>query len=306
MVIVKDAEEISGKFPRVVLTIGNFDGVHRGHQALMRRLINRAGEVGGTSAVFTFDPHPLKVLAPEKCPPLINLPEGKMALFNEVGLDLIVNHAFSEEFALQSPRDFVELTLCRHLRPVEIYVGSDFRFGKGREGNVEYLRGLGDELGFRVIHVEPITYKNVVVSSTLIRELLIKGRVEEAADLLGRPYAVSGTVVEGDARGRKLGFPTANIQTRNEIIPRRGVYAVKVTFDGETYKAITNVGLRPTFKKDSLAIEAFIFDFSDDIYGCSVELEFIARLRDEKAFSSPQELVTQIERDVAACRKILS
>lgn len=306
MLVVNDASEISGKLPRVVLTIGNFDGVHRGHQALMQRLIDRAREIDGTSVVFTFQPHPLKVMAPEKCPPLINLPDQKIAFLGELDLDVMINRAFSKDFAIQSPRDFVELVLYQHLHPVEIYVGSDFRFGKAREGNVEYLSKLGDELGYKVSRVEPIRHKNVVVSSTLIRELIMEGSVEEAQEFLGRTYAISGVVVEGDARGRELGFPTANVQTPNEIIPRKGVYAVKVNCKGKIFKGITNVGLRPTFQKDSLTIEVFIFDFNDDLYGQTITVEFIARLRDEKTFSGPEELVAQIEKDVARARSFLS
>ena len=306
MLVVNDTSEISGKLPRVVLTIGNFDGVHRGHQALMQRLIDRAREIDGTSVVFTFQPHPLKVMAPEKCPPLINLPEQKIAFLGELDLDVMINRVFSKDFAIQSPRDFVELVLYQHLHPVEIYVGSDFRFGKAREGDVEYLSKLGDELGYKVSRVEPIRHKNVVVSSTLIRELIMEGSVEEAQEFLGRTYAISGVVVEGDARGRELGFPTANVRTPNEIIPRKGVYAVKVNCKGEIREGITNVGLRPTFQKDSLTIEVFIFDFNDDLYGQTITVEFIARLRDEKTFSGPKELVAQIEKDVDRARSILS
>jgi riboflavin kinase/FMN adenylyltransferase len=306
MLLVKDTSEIAGKCSRVVMTIGNFDGVHRGHQALIKQVMDRAKELGGMSLVFTFHPHPLKVMAPEKCPPLINLPHQKIELFKELDLDIIVNQNFSREFALHSPRDFVELVLCRPLNPVEIFVGSDFRFGKAREGDVDYLCKLGKELGFKVSRVEPVTYKNAVVSSTMIRELLMEGRVEEAADYMSRPYTISGSVTAGDARGRELGFPTANVDTGNDIIPRKGVYAVRVNLRGESRKGVANIGVRPTFNKNSLAIEVFIFDFNEDCYGEPISLQFMARLRDEIAFSGPEALVAQIRKDIAEAMEILS
>jgi len=306
MLVIKDTREVEGKFSRTVMTIGNFDGVHRGHQALIGRLIERAREIEGKSVVFTFHPHPLKVMAPEKCPPLINLPPQKISLFEKLGVDIVVNQEFTREFALQSPRDFVELILCKPLHPVEIFVGSDFRFGKAREGNIDCLQKLGAEFGFEVRIVDPITYKEVIVSSTLIRKLLAEGRIEEASEFLGRSYAITGTVVKGDARGRELGFPTANVRTENDIILRKGVYAVKVHCLRQTFDGVTNIGLRPTFNKDTLTIEVFIFDFDDDCYEQPITLEFVARLRDEKAFKGPDDLVAQIQKDVVEAQRILS
>lgn len=306
MQLITDLGKIAAPYKNSVVTLGNFDGVHRGHQELIRMIIARARETGGLSAVVTFRPHPLKVLAPEKCPPLISIYEEKIRLLEELGIDLLVKIPFTVDFSEMSPRDFVKDILAGLLGAKEIFVGFNYRFGRGREGNIESLRRLGEEFGFTVREVEQISLDGEPVSSTKIRQLLKRGEVEHAARLLGRLYGITGVVVKGDGRGRTLGFPTANVAPKHAIIPPNGVYAVKVLARERTYHGIVNIGIRPTFDTKRLAIEAHVFDFNEDLYGEEITVYFVHRIREEKKFQNAEALVRQITLDIVAAREILA
>jgi riboflavin kinase/FMN adenylyltransferase len=256
--------------------------------------------------VVTFRPHPLKVLAPEKCPPLISIYEEKIELFKKLGIDVLVKIPFSLHFAEMSPREFVRTILCDLLGTKEIFVGCNYRFGRGREGTTQTLRMMGDEFGFRVNEVKQISLQNEVISSTKIRQLLTAGEVEHAADLLGRPYAITGIVIRGDSRGKTLGFPTANIASKHAIVPSDGVYAVKLSARETCHNGVVNIGLRPTFATKSLTIEVHVFDFNEDLYGEEVTIFFIKKLRQEKKFDSADALIAQITKDVAEAKIVLA
>jgi riboflavin kinase/FMN adenylyltransferase len=306
MLLITNLSKITTRFPNSVITLGNFDGIHLGHQELVRMVIRRAREINGQSMVVTFRPHPLKVLAPEKCPPLISIYEEKVQLFEKLGIDVLVKIPFSLHFAEMSPREFVKDILCDLLGAKDIFVGYNYKFGKGREGNTRTLRQMGEEYGFSVHEVEQISLDGEVISSTKIRQLLKAGEVEHAAKLLGRPYAITGIVIKGDSRGKTLGFPTANIASKHAIIPSNGVYAVKLLAREKCLNGVVNIGLRPTFDTKSLAIEVHVFDFNEDLYGEEITLFFIRKLREEKKFETAEALIGQISKDIGTAREILA
>lgn len=288
-----------------ILTIGAFDGVHRGHQALIGGLVARARETDRLAALITFHPHPVRVLAPDRAPPYLTTPGEKVALLEALGVDLVVLLPFSRAVAATPARAFVA-QVAHHLRLRELWVGADFALGRNREGDVPRLRELGRELGYAVHVVSPVYEADGVVSSSRIRRLLAEGRVDEAARLLGRSPSLSGEVVMGAQRGRTLGFPTANLEVRAErAVPANGVYAVFALLGADRYPAVANVGVRPSFDNGQRTIETHIFGFGRDIYGCDLVVEFVARLRDERRFENIDDLVAQIERDSAAARQIL-
>jgi riboflavin kinase/FMN adenylyltransferase len=306
MQLITDLSAIKTPIARSVLTLGNFDGLHIGHQELVRMVIKRAGELDAVSMVVTFRPHPLKVLAPEKCPALISIYEEKIRLFERLGIDVLVKIPFTLDFSSMSPEAFVKDILCGLLGAREIFVGYNYRFGKGRSGTTETLRTLGRECGFVVREIDQISLDGEVISSTKIRDLLRNGEVEHAARLLGRNYAITGIVIKGDGRGKELGFPTANIAPKHAIVPSNGVYAVRLDVRENRYEGVANIGVRPTFGKEQPAIEVHIFDFNEDIYGEEISVFFIGKLRDERKFGSAVELIEQIRADIIAARKILS
>ncbi|MFI5293982.1 MAG: bifunctional riboflavin kinase/FAD synthetase [Thermodesulfovibrionales bacterium] len=306
MILITDLKNIQKKFDNSILTLGNFDGLHLGHQELVRMIIRRARETGALSMVVTFRPHPLKILAPEKCPPLISIYEEKIKLFERLGIDVLVKIPFTLEFSAMPPEDFVRDVLCGTLGAKEIFVGYNYRFGKGRKGDIRTLRSLGEKYGFAVREIEQIAFGGEVISSTKIRTLLREGDVEHAAKLLGRTYAITGIVVKGDGRGKGLGFPTANIAPKHSIIPADGVYAVRLIVREKVYDGIANIGMRPTFNKKVLAIEVHVFDFNEDIYGEDISLYFIRKIREEKKFKGAEALVTQIKSDIETAKEILS
>jgi riboflavin kinase/FMN adenylyltransferase len=306
VLLITDLKEITTPFTRSVITLGNFDGLHLGHQELIRKVIRRAKETGARSIVVTFRPHPLKILAPEKCPPLISIYEEKIKLFEKLGIDVLVKIPFTLDFAKMTPGDFVKGILCDMLGAKEIFVGFNYRFGRGREGNITTLKALGERLGFTVREVEQVSLDGEVISSTKIRHLLRDGEVEHAARLLGRTYTITGIVVKGDGRGKDLGFPTANIAPKHSIIPAHGVYAVRLFVRDRFYDGIANIGMRPTFDKNVLTVEVHVFDFNEDIYGEDISLYFIGKIRDEKKFGSAGELIDQIRSDVGVARDLLS
>ncbi|MBN2419345.1 MAG: bifunctional riboflavin kinase/FAD synthetase [Deltaproteobacteria bacterium] len=306
MSIITDLNELKKPLKNPVLTIGNFDGVHRGHLALFDRVKELASGIQGQSVVMTFEPHPIKVVKPGNGPKLITPVEQKLRLIAEAGIDVILCLPFNKEFASISANDFVKELLVNKIGVKEIVVGYDYNFGAGREGNIELLKKLGDELGFKVHVVKQIHLNNTLVSSTSIRNLVSGGNLPEAKRMLGRDYQITGIVKTGMGRGRKiLGFPTANLTPVDELIPKNGVYAVKAYVHDKWYNGVCNIGINPTFGGTSLSIETHVLDFSGDIVGERFTIKFIARLRDEKNFNSKDELAAQIERDVIKAREIL-
>lgn len=289
-----------------ILTIGAFDGVHRGHQALIGSVVTQARATDRLAALITFHPHPAVVLAPERAPHYLTTPGEKAALLERLGVDLMVLLPFSRETAATPAQDFME-TVARHLRLRELWIGADFALGQGREGNPARLQEIGQQLGYQVCVVEPVLTGEQVISSSRIRALLRGGRVAEAARLLGRYPSLSGEVVVGAQRGRTLGFPTANLEVRPErAVPADGVYAVYAQLGADRYPAVANVGVRPSFDNGQRTVETHIFDFDQDIYGCDLVVEFVARLRDERRFQDIDDLVAQIGRDSESARQILS
>lgn len=299
MALVYDLAEIKEPLKKPVLTIGNFDGVHRGHLALFDRVKERAKALGGLSAVMTFEPHPVTVMHPGNGPALITPTPQKLELIDAAGIDVILCIPFTKAFAAIGAREFVRDILVRKIGIQEIVVGYDYSFGHKREGDIHLLRDMGGKLGFLVHVMGPVRVGETPVSSTSIRHLIREGRVAEAGQLLGRPPRLSGRVIRGRNRGgRLLGFPTANLETREALVPRTGVYAVEVIVGNQKYRAVTNIGYNPTFGDGPLTVETHILGFSGDLVGQTITLLFLGRLRDEKSFSSPDHLVAQIRKDI--------
>ena len=289
-----------------VVTLGNFDGIHLGHQALIRCSVEESRRSGGPSVVLTFEPHPLKILAPSRAPKLILAHKDKMRLFQSFGVDIVVIQNFDASFANLQAEDFVRRFLVERLKIKKIWVGRDLRFGAGRKGTVDDLARWGAALGFEVGTVEPIVVEGNRVSSSRIRQLVEEGRVDEAVPLLGRHHFISGRVVSGNRRGRELGFPTANISSRNEVLPLDGIYATLLQIGDQQLLSVSNIGVNPTFGEGPRTIESFILNFDRDIYGEPVQLSFVKRIREEKKFDSIDQLVVQMRCDVTAAESIFS
>jgi len=304
MQVYRGLEGLEGKFDSPVITLGNFDGVHRGHLEIFESLKDFATNRGADAVVFTFEPHPVKVLRPELGPSLITTLSEKLKLIKDAGIDAVILADFTKEFAAQHPASFVEEILCDKLDIQMAVVGHDFTFGRGKEGTIEFLSKKGAAAGFDVHVVDALKINGEIVSSTKIRRHITDGDVSLAALLLGRPYSVEGRVVRGDDRGKHLGFPTANIETYGELFPGNGVYAVNVELGGKTMPGAANVGTRPTFDKKERTIEVHIIDFNGSIYGESLRLAFLDRIRGEIAFSSPETLSIQIQKDVELAKEI--
>jgi riboflavin kinase/FMN adenylyltransferase len=282
-----------------VLALGNFDGLHRGHMKIIERVRRVAAERGGTALVLTFDPHPPRVVRPDKAPPLLMTLDQKIDALAKAGIQGVAIVTFTHELSRWEPEHFVKTVLVDWLHVAEVWVGADFLFGRDRTGNFTLLRALGGRAGFRAEKIDPVRYKEFVVSSTRIRRLVAEGRVDEASALLGHHFYIDGDVVRGAGRGRALGIPTANLETRNELIPPHGVYATTALVGGIVYPSVTNVGLRPTFESAArTTIEAHILDLNADLYGQRVRLGFVQRLRDERRFPDVDALKAQIEADV--------
>lgn len=307
MVVYHNLNCISQPFSNPVITIGNFDGVHLGHQTLFRQVKERSRAVGGPSVVITFDPHPIKLMRPDKQLPLLTTTAQKVKLLGDLEVDVVIVHPFSAEFGAIPARQFVQSYLVQRLGAREVVIGHDYRFGRNREGNIALLQALGQEFGFPVHVVDAIEINGAVVSSTLIRTLIKDGQVFQAQSLLGRPYEVTGAVIHGHGRGsRLLGFPTANINIDNGLLlPATGIYAVRVDWQGQIFPAVANIGVCPTFDNQDLSLEVYLMDFDQDIYGETLAVQFIQRLRDEQRFNDIPALVTQIKKDVAAARQIV-
>jgi riboflavin kinase / FMN adenylyltransferase len=309
MDLIEDIEKIRKPYKNAVITIGNFDGVHIGHQSLFHEVISKADAIGGTAIAMTFEPHPIRVLKQNGHPPLITLYEQKVELIKSSGIDVLVCIPFDVTFASLTAREFVQDLLVKCIGMKGIVVGRDYTFGKNREGNLDLLRTFADEFDFDVIVVDWIQRTNGAgrISSTRIRELVTDGMVDEARKLLGRHYQIRGTVAAGRDRGAKLlGFPTANINLHDELCPKTGVYAVTVECLGTIYKGVANIGYSPTFDDHLFTVEVHILDFNGNLYDKQIRVNFIERLRDEEKFSNISELSSQIQRDIKRARSILS
>jgi len=310
MELIKHIDKIKKPFKNAVITIGNFDGVHIGHQALFHEVIEKAETLHGTSIVMTFEPHPVRVLKQNGHLQLITLYEQKVELIENSGVDVLICVPFTKEFAAISAKEFVEDILLKSIGMKAIVVGEDYTFGKNREGDIALLQTYAKNLGFEVIVADWIqTSKNGPgrISSTRTRELVMAGRVDEAKKLLGRYYQIRGIVTTGRNRGGKLlGFPTANINLQDELCPKNGVYAVTVECMGKMLRGVANIGYSPTFDDHVFSVEVHILDFNDNIYGQKIRVNFVRRIRDEKKFSGISELSDQIKKDIVKARNILS
>lgn len=296
--------------PRSVVTVGTFDGVHEGHKSIIRRVVDRARATQARSVIVTFDPHPREVINAGKNPvKLLTTPVERAAILRDLDVDVMVVIPFDRDFSLLSSGQFISDILFGKIGVMHLVIGYDHQFGKNREGTIDTARQLAGELGFDVEVVEAHEVGHVTVSSTTVRAALEKkGDVEHAERYLGRPYSISGIVQEGDKRGRSIGYPTANIRPDNDrkIIPLNGVYAVRVYVEGEWFGGMMNIGFRPTFRGDRVRVlEVNIFDFSRDIYGKTVRIDFIRRIRDEKKFASAEDLIAQLSKDRADCLNAL-
>ena len=280
-----------------MLALGNFDGLHRGHMKIIERVRRVAGERGASSVVMTFDPHPPRVVRPDKAPPLLMTEAQRLEAIAGAGIQGCAIVRFTQEMSQWSPEAFVATVLVEWLHVAEVWVGANFLFGHERAGNFSLLRTLGTRFGFRAEKIDPVRYKEFVVSSTRIRRLIGEGRVDEAGALLGHQYFIDGVVEQGDQRGRTIGFPTANLGTENELLPPDGVYATTATIDGVVYPSVTNVGVRPTFGESRRVVEAHVLEFDGDLYGRMIRLGFVQRLRDERRFESAEALQAQIRAD---------
>ena len=304
---VCDPQQLKEPLINPVLTIGNFDGVHKGHLILFDMVKERAKSIDGQSALMTFDPHPIKVMKPGNGPPLITLTRQKLELIEDANIDVIFCIPFTKEFASISASEFVQDILVDRIGVKEIVVGYDYTFGQGRKGDIRLLQEMGEALGFMVHVVEPVHVGDKLVSSTSIRKLVQDGNLSEAKQLLGRDYQILGTVVRGKNRGgRLLGFPTANLELIDELVPKVGVYAVKIVVGDQSFNGVTNIGYNPTFGKGPFSVETHILDFKEDLLGKSIRVKFVKRLRDERPFGSIKDLADQIGRDVLSARKLFS
>lgn len=293
------------RWQQPILALGNFDGMHRGHLKIIERVRRVSEERGATAVAMTFDPHPSKIVRPDKAPPLLMTNQQKLDALARAGMHGVAIIRFTPELAQWDPETFVRTVLVEWLHVAEVWVGANFLFGHDRAGNFSMLRSLGARYGFRGEKIDPVRYKDFVVSSTRIRRLITEGRVDEAGALLGHHYTIGGDVVQGQQRGRGLGFPTANICSDNELIPPAGVYATTAMVNAVAYPSITNIGTRPTFESGTEnVIETHLMDFDRDLYGTQLRLGFVQRLRDEKKFEAVDALKTQIATDRTNARDL--
>ncbi|MBW1804786.1 MAG: bifunctional riboflavin kinase/FAD synthetase [Deltaproteobacteria bacterium] len=307
MGIIYNLNELEKPLTNPVLTIGNFDGVHKGHLTLFDKVKEKAKAINGQSAVMTFEPHPIKVMKPGNGPPLITPTRQKLRLISSSGIDVVFCIPFTHEFAAISAEDFIRKILVDTLGIREIVVGYDYTFGNRRLGDINLLKKKGDELGFKVHNVEPIYLNNTLISSTSIRRFVQEGNLREAKRLLGRDYQISGIVTKGEERGGTvLGYPTANLNPVDDLIPKKGTYAVIVDLGDKSHFGVCNIGHNPTFGNNPLVIEAHLLDFSGDLVGESISVNFIQHLRDERRFNSATELSDQIAKDIKRARKLFS
>lgn len=302
MIVIQDVRAVQQEFPGVVLTIGSFDGMHLGHQAIVREVTEKARKRNGTACVLTMRPHPREFFSPDR-PPNLLTDEGKKArLLNELGAQVLFVLPFNRQVAGMSKEEFVEEILVRRCRVREVVVGHDFRFGKGAEGDFQFLESSCRAFGFDVSQVAPVQIDGERVSSTLVRECLLQGDIERAAQLLGRRYSVGGQVVRGRGLGATLGFPTANVKPHHSAVPAQGVYAARAWIQGKSYRAAVNIGIAPTISHEDMTVEAHVLNFAQNIVDGEIELEFFKRLRSERKFPSREALIEQIAKDVETVR----
>lgn len=305
MQVVDNLDQIAGAENGTAVALGNFDGVHLGHRQIFRTLIQRAQELEVKSLVYTFDPHPLKVLAPERAPLLLNTMEEKERLIASLQVDILALIPFTPQVACYPAENFVHEVLVDKLKMKALVIGYDFAFGYQRRGTGKFLEEQGKRHGFSVDVLQPLGVDGLPYSSTRVRELLSLGDVEQVPAQLGRHYTLSGRVVTGDRRGRELGFPTANICTEKELLPAPGVYAVLVRWKNHEYQAVVNIGCRPTFGPGRSQVEAHLIDFHQDLYGQELRLYFIKRLRSEERFADARHLIAAIHHDIELARLLL-
>lgn len=298
MKVIKGSEAARDILKRSVVTMGVFDGIHLGHQKLMMLCRSRARHLKMKAVAYTFEPHPVRVLSPQACPSLLNTTEQKLELINRLGLDICVVEKFTKQFSHHSPESFFRRVMVDRLKAQELIVGYDFTFGAERRGTTSTLTTLGEQHGIKVHIVNAIFKEGYLVSSTVTRKQVEAGHVDVAEILLGRPYFIDGTVIAGDGMGQQLGFPTANMKTVNELLPAFGVYTTRAKLGKRSYNGVTNVGIRPTFHGKNVRIETHLLKFRRQVMGCQLRLEFLARLRPELKFETPEQLIAQIHRDI--------
>ncbi len=305
MKIVRDYRELD-KFPHPrVVTIGNFDGVHIGHQKLISKSVKEARERNIPSLVITFYPHPRKVFARSGIKLLTTI-DQKIELIEKLGVDILLIINFTEEFYELDGREFIERILVPYIKPAKVNIGYDFRFGRAGSGDYQLLDKMGEKYDFEVEELPPVMIDGEIISSSSIRKYLLNGKVRKAAALLGREYFIDGKIIPGKGRGKSLGIPTANMEPYNELIPLRGVYATRFQHREKIYPSVTNIGFNPTFEKEGkLSIETYVFYFDGNLYDEEVRLHFVERIRDEKKFSSPEELIETIRNDIKKAKEIL-
>ena len=289
-----------------MLTFGVFDGLHIGHQDVLKTVHERADADNLTSVLFGFYPHPLTFLAPDKCPPVLMCLPKRVEILEQLGIDVAIFVNFNEQIASMSPWTFVNRILLELCRAKHVVVGYACQFGKDREGNAELLKSIGQESGFGVTVVPPTQLNGLPVHSTRIRQAIGRGDLGLASQLLGRTYSLRGTIVQGDGRGRQIGFPTANIEPGAQLCPPNGVYAIRAKLANRWLDGVLNIGIRPTFDGTKFQVESHLFDFDEDIYGETIEIFFIEKIRNERKFSDIQTLVQQIHRDIAIAHEILA
>lgn len=310
MKLIEKLEDIKTPFQNAVVTIGNFDGVHIGHQSLLHEVVEKAERINGTAIAITFEPHPMRILKKKNHPPLITLYAQKIELIEKSNIDVLICIPFDKTFAALSAREFIEAILVKKIGMKAIIIGKDYTFGKDREGDITLLKHFASKMGFDVILndwiIAPHNKRNRI-SSTAIRKLVMEGKVDDAQKMLGRYYQVRGKVIQGRDRGGKLlGFPTANITLNDELVPMAGVYAVTVEWSKNQYQGVANIGYSPTFDDHLFTVEVHLLDFKKDIYGENIRVNFIKRIRDELKFSNINELSDQIKKDIIVAKDILS
>ena len=306
MQIYYDLETPSELLQESIVTVGVFDGLHIGHQAVIQQVLTQSEKFNLASLVLTFDPPPLAFLAPERCPPALTTLSKKIEILEQLGVDGVVFARFDAYLQQMSPDAFVQQVLLQRLHAKQVIIGYDWQFGKGRSGNAEALKQLGDQYQFGVMIVGPVQLHGMPVHSTRVREAIAGGNLNLVSDLLGRRYSIMGEIVQGDGRGRKIGFPTANIDAGNQMLPPSGVYAIQVKLEGCMFNGVMNMGTRPTFDGEEFQIETHLFDFEQMVYGKKMEIFCIEKIRDERRFPNPEILVNQIKQDVATAKAILN
>lgn len=305
MEIIRVREKIFQTFLKPSVALGNFDGVHLGHREILRRTVETAHSKGRDAVVYTFDPHPRLVLNQSPDIPQITTADEKAAILESLGIDVLVLAEFTKEFAKQTPDSFIQDTLVEELAIKNLFVGENYRFGSGRAGTPDHLRKMGQVFGFAANIVPSVRVAGEIVSSTLIRKLIQAGKIGPANEMLGRPFSVQGKVIHGHSRGKGLGYPTANIKPDRKLRPPDGVYAVFCKLRDRVYPSVMNIGMNPTFHDRKTSFEVHVLDFSDELYGSTIQIYFVERLRPELTFESIDELKSQIAKDVEKARLIL-